>query len=220
MIVYSMRLWLRGVQDVVWQLLRRDQRPSGQRGGFLSPLLETLRVGHAARWVEGKYMLDCGCGRGRLLEMLGSGVCYTGVDNNPALVNYLQKRFPQSQFVCASVEELTFPKLVTFDCIVMTALLEHLVSPAEVLEHIVALLRPDGVLVITTPTPAYEILLHMGSRLGLFDRHADKDHKQLLTRADLEDALEGTGLQLERYYCFAFGGNQLAVGRKPADALT
>ena len=126
-----MGLWLSGFRDIYRQLVDKDGIPNGQIGGILSPLLERLRVGHAAQWVTGKRVLDCGCGRGKLLEILAPDVSYTGVDHDPGLISYLRQRYPQAQFLSANVEEVIFSQAVTFDSIVMTALLEHLDSPQQ-----------------------------------------------------------------------------------------
>ena len=194
---------------------KRDM-PPGQSGGLLSPLLETVRAGHVARWIEGRNILDCGCGRGRLLEMLSRDVHYIGVELDSRLVRYLQKRFLYAQFLCKDITKgLNFLEGGCFECIVLSAILEHLRSPRDLLEDIVRLLCPGGVIVITTPTPLWDLLLHSGSRLGIFDNNADEEHEVLLGRAEIEAMLEDSGLILEKYYRFSFGGNQLALGRKP-----
>ena len=216
MVTFSVKLWLGGLASVVRRLFAEDDGPRGQIGGVLSPLLETMRTGHAARWIEGERVLDCGCGRGKLLERLGTDVSYTGVDHDIILVRYLRRRYPNAQFLSAELESLDFSPMDAFDSVVMLALIEHLVSPEVVLKQLASFVRPGGLLILTTPTPLYGLLLHAGSRIGLFDRHADEDHKQLMNRAELEGTLARVGLQLERQYRFLFGGNQLVVARKPS----
>ena len=90
MVVYSIHLWLQGIGEVIKSLWYKDHAPTGQIGGLLSSLLETLPEGQAAQWLEGKRVLDCGCGRGKLIDLLSPDVCYTGVDRDPTLVSYLQ----------------------------------------------------------------------------------------------------------------------------------
>ncbi|MFQ5685037.1 MAG: class I SAM-dependent methyltransferase [Candidatus Scalindua sp.] len=216
--LFSIYLWMKGLKALFRVLLFDDDAPKGHVGGMLSPLLEILRNGHAARWVEGKRILDCGCGRAKVLEFLGSNISYTGVDSDSEIVNYLEKRYPRGQFMCLNVEELSFPKCMMFDSIVMTAMLEHLDSPNKFLGHITSFLKPGGLVIITTPTPSYGRLLHYGSKIGVFDHVADEDHRSLLTRIDIEIAFNKAELQMERCYRFAIWGNQLVVGRKPDHA--
>jgi 2-polyprenyl-3-methyl-5-hydroxy-6-metoxy-1,4-benzoquinol methylase len=211
-------IWREGVGDVFAQLLRRNDVPKGQSGGVLSPMLETLRAGHAARWVEGPRVLDCGCGRSRILSMLGSEVSYTGIDRDPALVEHLRRVYPGSEFLCSDVEDLSIAEDTRFDSIVMMALFEHLASPTTFLKKLASLLRPGGRLILTTPAPSFEFVLWAGSKLALFSRHAEEEHEGLSGRQEVENALIAAGLEPEFFTRFLFGANQLLIARKSADS--
>ncbi len=213
-------LWVQGFRDILAQFARRNGVPKGQSGGILSPLLETLRAGHAAKWVKGPSVLDCGCGRGRILGMLGSDVAYTGIDRDPVLIEYLRGAYPASEFLCTDVDDLSFPDDAKFDSIVMLALFEHLESPSSFLNDLASLLRPGGRLILTTPAPSYEFILKAGSKVSLFSRHAEEEHEDLAERSEIESALRAAGLEPEVFYRFLFGANQLMVGRKPSEDQT
>ncbi|MEW6740144.1 MAG: methyltransferase domain-containing protein [Nitrospirota bacterium] len=213
-IYYLIMLWLKGIKNIFENLWSKDKTPTGQINGIISPLLETLRIGHAVRWIEGDWVLDCGCGRGKLYEMTNKKISYTGVDSDPLLIEHLQEYYPEAAFFCARAEELPFDESNQFDVIVMTALLEHIEKPGDLLHHLCSFLRPNGIIVLTTPNPYFNKLLHIGSRLGFFDKHADEEHKQLLCKSELRDMFLKSGLRVERYYRFLFGGNQLIIGRK------
>ncbi|MBM3948380.1 MAG: class I SAM-dependent methyltransferase [SAR202 cluster bacterium] len=214
-IVHSLYWWLLGCIGILRQVLRLEKIPAGHSGALLSPLLETLRVRHAAQWIEGQTVLDCGCGRGRLLSSLAKGVAYTGVDNDPELIAYLRQRHPDAQFIQGDLTSLKLGDQV-FDSIAVLAVIEHISSPQSFIRQIAAHLKPGGVLVLTTPAPSFEPLLHIGSRLGLFSRHAEEDHKRLLDRSALEQVARTGGLVPGKHYRFLFGANQLLVARKPA----
>lgn len=214
-ILRSLYWWLLGWKEILKQVLRLERIPAGHSGALLSPLLETLRVRHAARWIEGQAVLDCGCGRGRLLSSLKNGVAYTGVDNDPELIAYLRQRHPEARFIQGDLTSLELAEEV-FDSIAILAVIEHISSAESFIRRVASYLRPGGVLVLTTPAPGFESLLHFGSRLGLFSRHAEEDHKRLLDRDALELIAHAGGLVPERHYRFLLGANQLLVARKPA----
>ena len=215
----TLGLWVEGVGDVARHLRKRGDVPSGQSGGALSPLLETIRAGHAARWIEGERVLDYGCGRARLLRKLGDNVLYTGVDHDPTLVSYLSKRFPRAKFLCANLEDPGAFNGDTFDSVSMLAVMEHLASPQQVVDRAASLLRPGGVLVVTTPHPSFDRLLHVASGVGILDRHADEDHEGLLSSAELERLCRNAGFRPETRYRFLLGGNQLLVARKVGEPV-
>ena len=55
---------------------------------------------------------------------------------------------------------------------------------------------------------------YLGSRIGLFSRHANEEHEELLNYERLHLAGTRAGLDLVFYKRFLLGGNQLAVFSK------
>ena len=213
---YGLLLWIRGALAIVERLLGRDDAPVGQVGGLISPLLEVLRTGKAASWVKGQRVLDCGCGRAKILQMLSREIHYTGLDRDPDMADHLRRRHPNGCFLCMDVELEDLATNEQFDCLLMTAILEHLAHPEATLQRWVRHVRPGGRVVMTTPVPLGHRLLDLGSRLKVFDRAASEDHKHPLGRAELEHLIAACELELVVYQRFAFGGNQLVVASKPS----
>lgn len=213
----SLSWWIQGFVDSAKIILGLERLPPGQSGGLLSPLLETLRANHAAHWVKGPKILDCGCGRARLLRLLrGKAVEYTAVEQDPTLIHFLEKRHPDARFIQSSLEALEIKHAEKFDSIVLLAVLEHLAEPEPIVQKLVSCLNPGGVLIASTPSPIASGFLHVAAKFSLVSGHAYEDHKDLLSRVALEELLTAAGLLVERYYKFIFFGNQLIVGRRPS----
>ena len=211
---YGLFLWIRGAMAIAERFLRRDDAPVGQVGGLISPLLEVLRTGEAARWVKGQWVLDCGCGRAKILQMLPPTIHYTGLDHDSHMVDYLRWRYPNGRFLCMDVECKDLPAEEKFDCLLMVAILEHVADAEASLQRWVRHVRPGGRVIVTTPVPLGQKLLKMGSRLKIFDREAADEHTRLYDRVALEQLFAACVLEPIIYRRFALGGNQLIVGRK------
>lgn len=100
---------------------------------------------------DGMDLLDCGCGPGRLIELLKTehpSLRVTGLEIDPTLVTAAKEQMTRAGFddwsiVQASAES---PNLApeSFDFIVMRLVLEHLVDPVLALRELKKLLRPGG----------------------------------------------------------------------------
>ncbi len=100
---------------------------------------------------DGMDVLDCGCGPGRLIELLKTqhpSLRVTGLEVDPTLVTAAKEKltcagFDDWSIVQASAES---PNLApeSFDFIVMRLVLEHLVDPVLALRELKKLLRPGG----------------------------------------------------------------------------
>ncbi len=104
---------------------------------------------------DGLAVLDCGCGPGRLLELMQRrlpNLRCTGIEIDPLLVTAGQKHLAESglgtiKIQQGSAENPGLPP-ASFDFIVMRLVLEHIPDPVAALRSLSALLRPGGRLAI------------------------------------------------------------------------
>jgi 2-polyprenyl-3-methyl-5-hydroxy-6-metoxy-1,4-benzoquinol methylase len=108
-----------------------------------------LRFMTLANQPAGK-LLDVGCGGGRFLSrMKKCGWRVEGTDFDEQAVNKVTARYG----IKTHVGDLLQCKLVknSYDAITMSQTIEHLYNPKETLDECLRLLKPGGLLVMTTP---------------------------------------------------------------------
>jgi SAM-dependent methyltransferase len=120
---------------------------------------QLLEAEHLARYrwaaalVEGKRVLDAGCGTGygaELLARAGAGEV-VGVDLDEEVIEAAKKAAAAAAtYATADLRELP-AELGDFDVVVCFEVLEHLDEPENALDRLVVALRPDGVLVVSSP---------------------------------------------------------------------
>jgi len=174
--------------------------------GLLSPFLRRRRLNAVSPFLKGR-VLDVGCGTGALAESL-SPEHYCGVEIDPLSLRIACDSHQGYRFLNTLPEENE-----KFDTVVALAVIEHVASPERFLEGISRNLKNDesARVVVTTPHPAMDWIHSCGASLGLFSKHADEEHEELLDRDRLEAAGLKAGLCLVAYRRFLVGANQLAL---------
>lgn len=174
--------------------------------GLLSPFLRKKRFDAAKPFLNGR-ILDFGCGAGGLAEYVPHDR-YLGVDIDKYSLKQAQTRFPRHRFV-ADLSEVDDK----FDSVVSLAVIEHVPKPAEFLRALAGHLDDSAgaCLTVTTPHPSVDWVHDVGAVIGLFSKHANEEHEDLLDRAKLQEACSCAGLKLVLYRRFLLGANQLAV---------
>jgi 2-polyprenyl-3-methyl-5-hydroxy-6-metoxy-1,4-benzoquinol methylase len=94
----------------------------------------------------------------------------------------------------------------------MIALIEHLFNQQHVMSEVANVLKPDGVVVVTTPTPFGNDIVHrLGAKAGLFAKSAVDDHIVIYNHHRFCIMAREVGLKLKYYRTFQLFCNQLAV---------
>lgn len=122
---------------------------------------EEMRVEHLHRYVaarplaKGKVVLDAACGEGYGSALLAESAARVhGVDVSAEAVAHARAAYPSEKlsFQEASIARLPFEP-ATFDLVVSFETIEHVDGPTQerFLEEVRRVLRPDGLLLISTP---------------------------------------------------------------------
>jgi SAM-dependent methyltransferase len=105
-----------------------------------------------------KRILDVGCGSGIFLDYLKRtipGADLFGFDLNAELLDQLANRgFEVFPHTCDNFDKASAAEKTQFDAIAMLQVLEHASEPITFLKSFLRLLRPGGLLILTTPNSA------------------------------------------------------------------
>lgn len=116
---------------------------------------ETLRLISDAL-PKGARILDIGAAQGNFsLQLAELGYRVTWNDLRDDLAEYVRLKHEKGEieFAPGNAFELQFPAL--FDAILITEIIEHVAHPDDFLRKAAQLLRPGGIIVMTTPNGAH-----------------------------------------------------------------
>lgn len=177
----------------------------------LTPFLERRRMTAVRRFIL-PPLLDLGCGPALAAKCVTTHETYVGVDREAAKLLEARSRFPTRRFMQADLEKdrLDLPD-ASFRTILMMAVVEHLADPTNVLLESRRLLREDGFLVMTTPTPFGKRIHDVLAHLGLVSKEAVANHVRIYSRTELTALVESFGFVVTHSRPFELGANQVLV---------
>lgn len=103
-----------------------------------------------------KDIIDVGCAQATLaLQLAEDGYDVTAVDIRREFLDYAKSRWTHGNitFLEGNIFEISISK--TFDVVFANQILEHLVYPSTFVEKLAQLLKPNGLMVVTTPNGEY-----------------------------------------------------------------
>lgn len=116
--------------------------------------------------LAGQRMLDAGCGYGPFSEAaVRRGAVVVSLDIGERLVARTIAR-AGSRGLVADVCQLAV-RDESFDVVVSSEMIEHTEAPERAVKELARVLRPDGLLVLTTPNRVWQGVVRAASRLGL-----------------------------------------------------
>lgn len=158
--------------------------------------------------LAGKSALDVGCGAGLLCEPLARlGARVTGVD---AAAENIAAASAHAELSGLDIDyragELAEQELGQFDLVTTMEVIEHVTDPAAFVAGLAARLKPDGLLILSTPnrTAASKLLLvEAAERLGQVPR-GTHDWDKFLTPEEVTALLADAGLEVVAMEGIAF----------------
>lgn len=184
--------------------------------GPVDRLIRKFRKRAVLKYLSGRkdfVLLDAGCGRQATLGWNIRHKCkkYMGVDRDipPVTISNLQ-------FLKGTVEDV-FPSLPpeSVDVVTALALIEHLDNPQDFVKQCLRVLKPGGVLMLTTPPPVSEPVLELISKLKIINGDEIDEHKNYFNKKTLTQLLNKCEFRTVCAKPFLFGFNLLVVGEKP-----
>ena len=158
--------------------------------------------------LAGKTALDVGCGAGLLCEPLARmGAAVTGVDAAPENIEAAKSHAAQSALpIDYRHGEIADQGLDQFDVVTSMEVIEHVSDPAAFIAELARHLKPDGLLLLSTPnrTAASRLfLVEAAERLGQVPR-GTHNWDQFLTPDELTALLVDAGLEVMNMQGIAF----------------
>lgn len=145
---------------------------------------------------------DIGCGCGHMLQMLSERYDAVGVDSSQLAADFARQR--GVKVVQGSLPENVGLPPGEFDAAIMLDVMEHLDDDVASARSVAALLKPDGILLVTVP--AYQ---------WLFSAHdTAHHHRRRYNRAGLTQVLSAAGLKLRYISYYNTILFPLAVGQR------
>lgn len=161
-------------------------------------------------------LLDIGCGKNPWFFYLNDrklkNVEITGIDlETPKF----ETKPPNVEFINAEIKNTLSFKDNEFDLITILAVLEHLDEPEKIIKEIYRILKPNGVLILTTPSKfAKPILEFLAFKLHLIDEDSIASHKNYFDKKILRNILLKTGFTIKKINYFELGANVFVKATK------
>ncbi len=162
-------------------------------------------------------VLEIGCGAGLLcLELAQKASIVVGIDISHFILDFASKvkdyiQYNNVFFQHGDAESLAFQD-ETFDLVICSEVLEHLLAPQKTLAEIRRVIKKDGTMILTTPCAASLSDLSM-SIFRIFNKHIESEKNvhfdkktYLATQRGGEDIAEDTFVRVHkrfRYYDLA-----------------
>jgi SAM-dependent methyltransferase len=185
---------------------------------LLSKYIADQRYKKIAPYIE-RDVLDLGCGHARVLERFGSKISsYCGIERSAELIGKLKQKYPTASFFQRDLDRERLRIDRKFDRVLMIALIEHLFNQRFVMDEIAQVLKPGGLILITTPTPFGNDIVHrLGAAIGLLYKSAVDDHIVIYNRHRFTILANEIGVKLKHHQYFQLHCNQIAVLEKPSN---
>lgn len=157
----------------------------------------------------GSRVLEIGCGAGNLLlQAAVPGSFPVALDLSMQALTFVRSRLEEAKattdaprgFACTQAIGESLPlKDESFDCVLMSEVIEHLEAPQNSIREAVRVLRPGGWLLITTPNyrSFWPLMEWAVDQLNMAPKMAGEQHISHFHPSSLKELLVESGLNIE-----------------------
>jgi len=181
---------------------------------FLDKFIRLLRTNQVKKHIpEDSVVCDIGCGKDFYLLKKISDKISRAIGFDEEVADYRDEKY---QLLNKKMTDAIPLQDKTCDVVTMTAVLEHLAYPQEILNEAFRVLKKGGKLIVTTPAPAARPILDFLARLSFIDKNEIEDHKNYFDANAIRQMLKKSGFLEEniKSYFFEFFLNNLIVAKK------
>jgi len=188
-----------------WETMKQFDHPDYNQPGAPSQRERASRVARRrlntiaallGRRPQDVRLIDVGCSRGHFVRTAADlGFRAEGVEPAPHIA--AAARASGLNVQSGLLEEQRFPER-SFDAVTMFEVIEHLREPRMLLAECRRILRPGGVLVLSTGNTASWTVAAMGSRWDYFDIARDGGHISFFNPQSLRRLAAGCGFAVAR----------------------
>lgn len=159
----------------------------------------------------GSRLLEVGCGAGNLLMQASVAGSYpVALDLSMQALTFVRARFEEATSSAAAPEAYACTQAIgealpftdgSFDCVLLSEVIEHLEAPQISIREAVRVLCPGGRLLITTPNyrSFWPVMEWAVDRLNKAPKMAGEQHVSRFYPASLRKMLEELGLGIEYF---------------------
>jgi SAM-dependent methyltransferase len=156
------------------------------------PIVHRSRLRVLRRLAPGGRLLDAGCGEGHFLRRASAFYDVAGFDLSLDGVAAARRNSGATDIVRGSAQAIPFPDKA-FDIVTCFDVIEHMPEPAAFFREATRVLRPGGILLITTPNPD-----SLGAKLKgrRWHGHMDPTHISIRPAAAWRSELAAHGFEV------------------------
>lgn len=179
----------------------------------LDKFIANIRYKTIERYIpRGGVIADIGCGREAAFLKQCSPLIKRGYGFDFRITNKVIKNL---KLINNKNSEQLDIKSSSCDAVFMLAVLEHLDDPKKILDEIYRILKPGGMLCLTTPTPiARPILECMAFKLHIMNEEEILEHKHYYISSEIYELVRNCGFANYKYKKFCFGVNSMVLAEK------
>jgi ubiquinone/menaquinone biosynthesis C-methylase UbiE len=182
---------------------------------FLDKFIRWLRLRQIQKYIfKDAIICDIGCGSNPYFLKSVESLIKSGVGVDKKIEEHKGAKI---EFINLKVFKNIPLEEEKFDVVVMTAFLEHLDYPQEILKEAFRILKKGGKLIITTPTPlSKKVLEILAYNFKIIDEGEVRDHKHYFWPKNIKKMLLELGFREKNIQIrfFEFFLNSITVAEK------